>query len=69
MTMWQPSVCLNFLDELLTWIRKTVVKDDPKYVHVSVCVCVEYFYIMYIPEERDTILLFPFDPSFLAYIP
>ena len=30
LTMWQPSVCLNFLDELLTWIRKTVVKDDPK---------------------------------------
>ena len=30
LTMWQPSVCLNFLDELLTWIRKTVIKDDPK---------------------------------------
>lgn len=31
LTMWQPAVCLNFLDELLTWIRKVVVIDGPKY--------------------------------------
>ena len=30
LTMWQPSVCLNFLDELLVWIRKTVTVDNPK---------------------------------------
>ena len=28
--IWQPSVCLNFLDELLVWIRKTVTVDNPK---------------------------------------
>ena len=32
LTMWQPSVCLNFLDELLVWIRKNVVQDDLRYV-------------------------------------
>ena len=26
-------MCLNFLDELLTWIRKKVVKDDPRLVN------------------------------------
>jgi RAT1-interacting protein len=34
LTMWQPSVCLNFLDELLVWIRKTVVIDNPKVVYL-----------------------------------
>jgi RAT1-interacting protein len=34
LTMWQPSVCLNFLDELLVWIRKTVTQDNPKVVCV-----------------------------------
>ena len=30
LTMWQPAVCLNFMDELLTWIRKVVVEDGPR---------------------------------------
>jgi len=32
LSLWQPSVCLNFLDELFTWIRKNVVKDDHRWV-------------------------------------
>lgn len=30
LTLWQPSVCLNFLDAVLTWMREVVVVDDPK---------------------------------------
>ncbi|KAL5473792.1 hypothetical protein EMCRGX_G028348 [Ephydatia muelleri] len=34
LSLWQPSVCLNFLDAVLTWMREVVVVDDPKVVYV-----------------------------------
>ena len=32
LSLWQPAVCLNFLDELLSWIRTVVTKDGPRWV-------------------------------------
>ena len=32
LSLWQGNVCLNFLDELLKWMKETIVKDSPQYV-------------------------------------
>ena len=32
LSLWQAPVCLNFLDELLTWVKSTVAEDSEKYV-------------------------------------
>lgn len=28
LNLWQGNVCLNFLDELLKWMKETVSRDD-----------------------------------------
>ena len=39
--MWDPSVCLNLLDQFLTWAKQVVRKDNPRYTCNTVwCVCV-----------------------------
>jgi RAT1-interacting protein len=35
--MWDPAICLNFLDQFLTWVKEIVTKDNPR-----VCVIVEW---------------------------
>ena len=31
---WDAAVCLNFCDKFLDWVKKVVVKDDPRMVYM-----------------------------------
>ena len=34
LSLWQASVCLNFLDELLNWMKATVTNNDLQMVYI-----------------------------------
>jgi RAT1-interacting protein len=32
--LWQGNICMNFLDDLLKWVKETVSKDDSQTVYI-----------------------------------